>query len=307
MARPLSWLVVAGLAGAALIGPGAGGVGAAGGPGSPDFVPNSGHTSSSGLTLSMNPATMSCTGGSVNSINGSFNFTGSGHVVVYLVPNGGSDADPVGNVENNEITVDLTGKSSPVAFDLVITSAFTTTHGGVLAVFASDVAGTNAYSSKSNSLNCTETTTTTTTDSTTTDSTTSETTDTTSTESTSTESTSTDSTSTESTTSETTDTTSTDETTSETTDTTTTDETTSETTDSTTSESTASTTSEQTEPSGEVEGVEGTPNVTLPPTSTLDAATPTGNPDGLRIVLLGLAVLLASILLLQPKGSRSRK
>jgi hypothetical protein len=59
---------------------------------------------------------------------------------------------------------------------------------------------------------------------------------------------------------------------------------------------------------GEVLGVEGTPNVTLPPTSTLDAATTsTGSPDALRIVLLGLAVLLASILLLQPKGATSRK
>jgi hypothetical protein len=79
-----------------------------------------------------------------------------------------------------------------------------------------------------------------------------------------------------------------------------------------TTSSVASTTSSvegisSTSSSGEVLGVEGTPNVTLPPTSTLDAATSTGSPDALRIVLLGLAVLLASILLLQPKGASSRK
>jgi len=308
MARPISWLVVAGLAGAAIIGPGAGGVAAAG-PGSDDNLPNSGHTSSGGLTLEMSKnATMACdANNSVGSISGSFTFSGSGHVVIYLTPNNGSDADPAGNVENNETTIDLTGKTSPVAFTLTVSSAFTTSKGGVLAVFAKgDDTPATIYNSKSNSLNCTETTTTTS-SSTTTDTTSTEST---STESTSTESTSTDTTSTESTSTETTDTTSTDETTTttdETTDTTTTDETTTTTDETTTSESTASTTSEQTEPSGEVEGVEGTPNVTLPPTSTLDAATPTGNPDGLRIVLLGLAVLLASMLLLQPRGSRSRK
>jgi hypothetical protein len=79
-----------------------------------------------------------------------------------------------------------------------------------------------------------------------------------------------------------------------------------------TTSSVASTTSSvegisSTSSSGEVLGVEGTPKVTLPPTSTLDAATTTGSPDALRIVLLGLAVLLASILLLQPKGASSRK
>jgi hypothetical protein len=138
------------------LGPAATGVAAAE-PGSPDFVPFSGNTSSSGLTLVMSKtATMSCTGGSVNSVSGSFTFSGSGHVVVYLTPNTGSDADPVGNVSKNELTIDLTGKTSPYSFTLTITSPFTTTKGGVLAVFASDVVGVNNYNSKSNSLNCTE-------------------------------------------------------------------------------------------------------------------------------------------------------
>jgi len=165
LARPLSWLVVAGLAGAALIGPGAGGVGAAGSsePGSPDFVPNSGHTSSSGLTLSMGTATIDCDGSSVNSLSGSFTFSGNGagdHVVIYLAANNGSNASPAGNVQNNELTVALDGKTSPVHFSLPITSPFTATSGGVLIVFASDVAGTATYTSKSNSLNCTDSTTT---------------------------------------------------------------------------------------------------------------------------------------------------
>jgi hypothetical protein len=263
--------VVAGLAGAALIGPGAGSVGAAG-PGSDDNLPNSGHTSSNGLTLLMSKNdTMACdANNSVGSISGTFTFSGSGHVVIYLTPNTGSDADPVGNVENNETTIDLTGKTSPVAFKLTVNSPFTTSKGGVLAVFARAEDGT-IYNSKSNSLNCTETTTTTT--------------------------------SSESSTSTVESSTSTVESSTSTV------ESSTSTVESTTStvESSTSVASTTSESSGEVEGVQGTPNVTLPPTSTLDAATTTGSPDGLRIVLLALAVLLASILLLQPRGSRSRK
>jgi hypothetical protein len=304
MARPLSWLVVAGLAGAALIGPGAGGV-AAGGP-SDDNLPNSGHTSSGGLTLEMSKnATMACdANNSVGSISGTFTFSGSGHVVIYLVPNNGSDASPVGNVENNEKTIDLTGKTSPLAFTLTITSPFTTSKGGVLAVFAMGDNG-DLYNSKSNSLNCTETTTTTSSssDSTTTtqDTTTSSVASSTTTQDTTTSSVASSTTTQDTTTSSVASTTTTQDTTTSSVASTTT-------TQDTTTSSVASTTSAQTtDPSGEVEGVVGTPRVTLPPTSTLDAATPTGSPDGLRIALLGLAVLLASILLLQPKGSRSRK
>jgi hypothetical protein len=154
--RRLAWLSATAMLAVSALGPAATGVAAAE-PGSPDFVPFSGNTSSSGLTLVMSKtATMSCTGGSVNSVSGSFTFSGSGHVVVYLTPNTGSDADPVGNVSKNELTIDLTGKTSPYSFTLTITSPFTTTKGGVLAVFASDVVGVNNYNSKSNSLNCTE-------------------------------------------------------------------------------------------------------------------------------------------------------
>jgi hypothetical protein len=91
----------------------------------------------------------------------------------------------------------------------------------------------------------------------------------------------------------------------------TTDSTTQSTTDSTTStvsgteSSTSSTTGESS--GGGVLGVEGTPKATLPATSTIAATATTGSPDSLRYILLGLAVLLASMLLLQPKGSSTRK
>jgi hypothetical protein len=276
MARSLSWLVVAGLAGAALVGPGAAGV-AAGGPGA-DNLPNSGHTSSNGLTLVMGTGTMDCTGDSVNGLSGSFTYSGGAagdHVVVYLTPNTGSDASPVGNVEDNEATITLTGASGTVNFSIDITSAFTTSKGGVLIVFAAAEDGT-LYHSKSNSLNCTETTTSST-SSTTTESSTTTTTESSTTSESSTETSTTDSSTTE--------------------------------TSSTVSgtESSASSTSSESS-GGEVLGVEGTPKAAdLPATSTLDTAATTGSPDALRFILLGLAVLIASILLLQPKGASSRK
>ncbi|MHB8398502.1 MAG: hypothetical protein ACYDCI_06160 [Candidatus Limnocylindrales bacterium] len=58
-------------------------------------------------------------------------------------------------------------------------------------------------------------------------------------------------------------------------------------------------------PSGGVQGVTGTPKVTPPSTNTMDG-TPAGNTDGYRIILLGLAVLLATVLLTQPRSVRSR-
>ena len=306
LARPLSWLVVAGLAGAALIGPGAGGVSADGGPGSPDFVPNSGHTSSSGLTLLMGTGVMSCDGESVTSLSGSFTFSGADpgdHVVIYLTPNNGSDASPVGNVEDNEITIELDGKTSPVAFTLPITSPFTTTKGGVLLVFASSVEGQQTYSSKSNSLNCTETTTTTS------SSTTTSTTDTSTTDTSTTDTSTTDTSTTDT----------------STTDTSTTDTSTTETT-STGTESSITSTSSTTETSstGTESGITttnstsssfsggelpatGTPGLTPPTTDTVGAVTPAGSPDGYRFILLGIAFILAVILLLQPKEVASRK
>jgi hypothetical protein len=301
MARPLSWLVVAGLASAALIGPGAGGVAATGGPGSPDFVPNSGHTSSSGLTLTMGTATMSCTQGSVNSFSGSFEFSGTGHVVVYAAANGGSDASPAENVQDNEATIDVTG-SGTATYTITITSPFTATSGGVLVVFASDVANTNTYSSKSNSLNCTETTTTTSSSTTETSTTVTSTTETSTTETSTTDTSTTDTSTTDT---STTDTSTTD---TSTTDTSTT-ETSSETTQTSTgsesgTESSTTTTSSST---GEELGATGTPGQTPPTTDTIGVASAPASADGFRFVLLGLAFLIAMILLLQPKDVATRK
>jgi hypothetical protein len=296
IARPLSWLVVAGLAGAALIGPGAGAVSADGGPGSPDFVPNSGHTSSSGLTLVMGTGVMSCDGASVTSLSGSFTFSGADagdHVVIYLTPNNGSDASPVGNVENNEITIELDGKTSPVDFTLPITSPFTTTKGGVLLVFASSVEWQQVYTSKSNTLNSTETTTTTS------SSTTTSTTDTSTTDTSTTDTSTTDTTTTDTSTTETTST----GTESSVTTTNSTTETSSTGTESgiTTTNSTSSSSS-----GGELPIV-GTPKLTPPTTDTVGAVTPAGSADGYRFILLGIAFILAMILLLQPKEVASRK
>jgi hypothetical protein len=156
--RIAGWLAVAGLLGAALVSPAA--VSAAG-PGGDDNLPNSGHTSNTdGITPTMGTATMTCTGdSSVLNVSGSFTLSGTAgpdtYVIIYLTPNNGSDASPAGNVENNEVKVDISGLSGTVNFSLDITSPFTTTKGGVLAVFAMDEDGT-IFTSKSNSLNCTE-------------------------------------------------------------------------------------------------------------------------------------------------------
>jgi len=155
--RLVGWLAVATMLALALLGPAAGGALASNEPGSPDFLPASGDHSSDGLTLTMaQNATISCDQDSVNSISGSFEFTGTGTVVVYLTPNNGSNASPAGNVDKNQVTIDLTGKTSPVAFTINITSAFTESKGGILAVFARGA--DTVYHSKSNSLNCEEST-----------------------------------------------------------------------------------------------------------------------------------------------------
>ncbi len=155
------WLAAALAAGTALLAPAAV---LAAGPGGVDNVPTSGHTSDTGgvtPTMLAN-ATLSCDAGdSVLGLAGHFTLSAMAgantHVVIYLTPNNGSDASPAGNVEDNEVTVDISGKSGDVAFSLPVTSPFTTTKGGILAVFAMDQDGT-IFSSKSNSLNCGEAT-----------------------------------------------------------------------------------------------------------------------------------------------------
>ena len=243
--RLAGWISVGAMLALALLGPAAGGVLASNEPGAPDYLPNSGDHSSDGLALSMGTATINCDDSSVNSISGSFSFTGSGSVVVYLVPNNGSNADPAGNVEDNQATIDLTGKTSPVAFTIDVTSSFTATKGGILAVFARGV--DTIYHSKSNSLNCEE----------------------------------------------------------------------SQPTPSTAPPSESASPSESVQPSesasptdtptGSVEQETGTPAVTPPSTSTDVSGTSGSSSDGWRIALVGMAVLLASLLVLAPRKVTGRR
>jgi hypothetical protein len=159
--RLAGWLGVVAMLAIAVLGPSAASIAAAG-PGADDSLPNSGHTSNTGgVTPTMlKNATMTCNAdSSVLNVSGQFTLSGTAgantYVIIYLTPNTGSDATPEGNVENNEVKVDISGQSGTVDFGLTISSAFTTTKGGVLAVFAKDVDG-SIFSSKSNSLNCTE-------------------------------------------------------------------------------------------------------------------------------------------------------
>ena len=134
----------------------------AAGPGGDDNLPNSGHTSNTGgvVPTMVANATISCdpSSGALGVI-GHLTLSGTAgagtSVVVYLTPNNGSDATPAGNVESNEVTVDISGQGGDLAFVLPVTSAFTTTKGGILAVFAMDQDG-SVFTSKSNSLNCGE-------------------------------------------------------------------------------------------------------------------------------------------------------
>ena len=140
--RRAGWLAVASMTTLALFGPGSGAA-LAGGPGSEDNLPNSGHTSNTGgLIPTMVSAVMYCSDSVVGSLTGSFTLSGTGaagtYVVIYLTPNNGSNADPVGNVENNEVTVPIAGKSGTVPFTLTLTSSFSVSKGGILAVFAKD-------------------------------------------------------------------------------------------------------------------------------------------------------------------------
>ena len=132
------------------------------------------------------------------------------------------------------------------------------------------------------------------------------TTETTTTETTDTSSTTTETTTTETTTTETTDTTSTETTSTGTeTDTSSTTTETTDTTDTTTTETTDTTTTSSS--TGQELGVVGTPGVTPPPTDAASVSAPAGSDNGFRMVLLGLAMILAVVLLLQPKGSVLRK
>ena len=157
--RRATWLT-AGLLGASLTIPAAL---LAAGPGMDDSLPNSGHTSNTaGLTPTMvaDAATISCDeANGVGQISGQFTLNGTGaagtYVVIYLTPNNGSNADPAANVEDNEVQVPIAGLTGTVSYAVTVSSPFTATTGGILAVFAKDASGAT-FTSKSNSLNCTE-------------------------------------------------------------------------------------------------------------------------------------------------------
>ncbi len=112
-------LIAATTAGYALLG-GLSLVAAAAGPGSPDFLPNSGHQSNPmGASYAINTdATISCSGDAVGSLNGTFDLTVRGaapqgaFLILYLTPNNGSNANPIGNVEDNEVKIDISGKTT---------------------------------------------------------------------------------------------------------------------------------------------------------------------------------------------------
>jgi hypothetical protein len=125
----------------------------------------SGSLSAAGDSATMGTAVMLCSGTSVGSVSGSFTLSKTldvGSVItVYLVPNGGSDADPAANVSKNETSVTLTSANntsgSVVNWSISVSSAFTESSGGVLGVFAVNADNVTAISSsKTNSLNCTE-------------------------------------------------------------------------------------------------------------------------------------------------------
>jgi hypothetical protein len=168
LARRLSWLAVAALVTAAIVGPGTpivladgpGGNGTEQPSGGPRSSATLGTAAGAGNSATMNNATMSCNGSSVSSVSGSFDLTktldAGSTIVVYLVPNDGSDASPLANVSKNYeiVPVHLAGT---YAYTISISFGFTTTSGGILAVFAVNSDGTTVISSsKSNSLNCTE-------------------------------------------------------------------------------------------------------------------------------------------------------
>ncbi|HEY3522225.1 MAG TPA: hypothetical protein VGK63_00855, partial [Candidatus Limnocylindrales bacterium] len=102
---------------------------------------------------------MACSGNNVGSISGTFTLSqdvdAGSTVVIYLIPNNGSNATPAENVADNYTTVAV-HDAGTYSYTVNVTSAFTESSGGVLAVFAVNFDGTAISSSKSNSLNCTE-------------------------------------------------------------------------------------------------------------------------------------------------------
>jgi len=87
-------------------------------------------------------------------------------LVVYLSPNqgaingnaGGDEAGYVADVESNYTVLDVAGLSGSgtLDFTLNISTAFTLSTGGVLGVIASEAGDGQSWTSKTNSLNCTE-------------------------------------------------------------------------------------------------------------------------------------------------------
>jgi hypothetical protein len=107
----------------------------------------------------MNSAKMFCNGTSSNHFTGSFtlnkDFDAGSTIVVYLSANNGSNASPAANVSKNFAEVDV-DDAGTYQFTLDITAPFTSSAGGIHIVFAVNDDGTVISSSKSNSLNCTE-------------------------------------------------------------------------------------------------------------------------------------------------------
>ena len=168
LARRLSWLGVISLVSTALLAPSASPAFAAGpgdnGNGWPDGGPKSdatidGSASATANTASMNNAKMFCDDSAAGHFTGSFDLTedmdAGSTIVVYLSANNGSNASPAENVSKNYAVVDVEDAGT-YPFTLNVTHGFTATQGGVLIVFAVNEDGTIISSSKSNSLNCTE-------------------------------------------------------------------------------------------------------------------------------------------------------
>jgi hypothetical protein len=119
VARQLSWVVVAALIAAALAGPATpsvladapGGNGTGQPTGGPKSDATLGTPAGAANSATMNSATMSCNGTAVGSLSGSFDLTkdldSGSKIVVYLVPNNGSNASPAGNVSKNYASVSV--------------------------------------------------------------------------------------------------------------------------------------------------------------------------------------------------------
>ena len=112
-------------------------------------------------------SSLTCSGNSAQVATGSFTLTKTldvgSVIVVYLVPNNGSNANPPDNVAKNQTSVTLTNADnttgSVINWSIPITSGFTVSKGGILGVFAVNADYQTAISSsKTYSLNCTEST-----------------------------------------------------------------------------------------------------------------------------------------------------